>query len=119
VQATTVTGSAFFSVLLLSMAGFSEPTAADVVNGKGESNSGVLTVPPDTVVRQPSNASGRRPDSEVDDHIPPKVLRTRSGFQISKRNRVERASRVYAVVVSFAPESRHFKSLRSDRRSRP
>ena len=34
-------------------------------------------------------------------------------------DRVERASRVYAVVVSFAPESGHFKSLRSDRRSRP
>ena len=38
----------------------------------------------------------------------PRVLRTRSGFRISERDRLDRAERaspVYAVVVSFAPES--------------
>ena len=42
-----------------------------------------------------------------------------SGFRISEPERLDRASSVYAVVVSFALESGHFKSSRSDRRSCP
>jgi hypothetical protein len=45
-----------FSFVLLSIVVFSDPTGADAADGKGESNSTVAVIPPDTGLREPSSS---------------------------------------------------------------